>query len=82
MEQDNDLFIAVDSRVEQFFDVLSDKLNKPFILSSAVKKKRISGRFDVSSPKTAFDTFIRRMAFIYFNDGNIIYVYDGSEMKQ
>ncbi|MDR5609220.1 MULTISPECIES: type III secretion system outer membrane ring subunit SctC [unclassified Arsenophonus] len=82
IEQDNDLFIAVDSRVEQFFDVLSDKLNKPFILSSAVKKKRISGRFDVSSPKTAFDTFIRRMAFIYFNDGNVIYVYDGSEMKQ
>ncbi|HGJ5859865.1 MAG TPA: type III secretion system outer membrane ring subunit SctC [Arsenophonus nasoniae] len=82
IEQDNDLFIAVDSRVEQFFDVLSDKLNKPFILSSAVKKKRISGRFDVSSPKTAFDTFVRRMAFIYFNDGNVIYIYDGSEMKQ
>ncbi|MFV9996787.1 MAG: hypothetical protein AB8W37_02400 [Arsenophonus endosymbiont of Dermacentor nuttalli] len=72
----------MDSRVEQFFAVLADKLNKPFILSPAVKKKRISDRFDVSAPKTAFDTLVRRMAFIYFNDGNVIYLYDGSEMKQ
>ncbi|HGJ5875821.1 MAG TPA: hypothetical protein ACHBX0_04740 [Arsenophonus sp.] len=82
IEQDNDLFIAVDSRVEQFFAVLADKLNKPFILSPAVKKKWISGRFGISAPKTAFDTLVRRMAFIYFNDGNVIYLYDGSEMKQ
>lgn len=33
-----DVFVAVNTHIEQFFLVLSDKLNKPFILSSAVKK--------------------------------------------
>ena len=33
-----DVFVTVNTHIEQFFLVLSDKLNKPFILSSAVKR--------------------------------------------
>lgn len=78
----NDVFIAVNSRVKQFFDVLADKLNKPFILSAAVQKQRITGNFDVSEPEKAFNDFVRKMSLIYFNDGNAIYIYDGSEITQ
>ncbi len=77
-----DMFIAVDTRIEQFFFVLSDKLDKPFILSNAVKKKRVTGNFDISSPQDAFDSMVRRMSLLYFNDGESIYVYDNSEIQQ
>ncbi|CRL63865.1 type III secretion system outer membrane ring subunit SctC [Proteus penneri] len=77
-----DMFIAVDTRIEQFFFVLSDKLDKPFILSNAVKKKRVTGNFDISSPLDAFDLMVRRMSLLYFNDGESIYVYDNSEIQQ
>ncbi|MBG6030220.1 type III secretion system outer membrane ring subunit SctC [Proteus hauseri] len=77
-----DMFIAVDTRIEQFFFVLSDKLDKPFILSNAVKKKRVTGNFDISSPQDAFDSMVRRMSLLYFNDGESIYVYDNSEILQ
>ena len=77
-----DMFIAVDTRIEQFFFVLSDKLDKPFILSNAVKKKRVTGNFDISSPQDAFDSMVRRMSLLYFNDGESIYVYENSEIQQ
>ncbi|MDY3696702.1 MAG: type III secretion system outer membrane ring subunit SctC [Proteus mirabilis] len=77
-----DVFIAVDTRVEQFFLVLSDKLNKPFILSSAVKKERITGNFDISSPEEAFELMVKRLSLLYFNDGKSIYIYESSEILQ
>ncbi|MEQ4924310.1 type III secretion system outer membrane ring subunit SctC [Proteus hauseri] len=77
-----DMFIAVDTRIEQFFYVLSDKLNKPFILSSAVKKMRITGNFDISSPEDAFELIVRRMSLLYFNDGKSVYVYESNEIRQ
>lgn len=77
-----DMFIAVDTRIEQFFFVLSDKFNKPFILSNAVKRKKITGNFDLSSPDNAFELMVRRMSLLYFNDGESIYVYDNTEIEQ
>lgn len=77
-----DMFIAVDTRIEQFFYVLSDKLNKPFILSNAVKKMRITGNFDISSPEDAFELIVRRMSLLYFNDGKSVYVYESNEIRQ
>lgn len=77
-----DVFIAVDTRVEQFFLVLSDKLNKPFILSNAVKKERITGNFDISSPEEAFELMVKRLSLLYFNDGKSIYIYESSEILQ
>lgn len=77
-----DVFIAVDTRVEQFFLVLSDKLNKPFILSSAVKKERVTGNFDISSPEEAFELMVKRLSLLYFNDGKSIYIYESSEILQ
>lgn len=77
-----DMFIAVDTRIEQFFFVLSDKFNKPFILSQAVKKKRITGNFSLASPQEAFESMVRRMSLLYFNDGEAIYVYDNTEIEQ
>ncbi|WP_099076253.1 type III secretion system outer membrane ring subunit SctC [Proteus alimentorum] len=77
-----DVFIAVDTRVEQFFLVLSDKLNKPFILSSTVKKERITGNFDISSPEEAFELMVKRLSLLYFNDGKSIYIYESSEIQQ
>lgn len=77
-----DMFIAVDTRIEQFFFVLSDKFNTPFILSQAVKKKRITGNFSLASPQEAFESMVRRMSLLYFNDGEAIYVYDNTEIEQ
>ncbi|WP_109419959.1 type III secretion system outer membrane ring subunit SctC [Proteus terrae] len=77
-----DVFIAVDTRIEQFFLVLSDKLNKPFILSSAVKKERVTGNFDISSPEEAFELMVKRLSLLYFNDGKSIYIYESSEILQ
>ncbi|QEZ93520.1 MULTISPECIES: type III secretion system outer membrane ring subunit SctC [Proteus] len=77
-----DVFIAVDTRVEQFFLVLSDKLDKPFILSNAVKKERITGNFDISSPEEAFELMVKRLSLLYFNDGKSIYIYESSEILQ
>ncbi|MEZ2685787.1 type III secretion system outer membrane ring subunit SctC [Proteus vulgaris] len=77
-----DVFIAVDTRVEQFFLVLSDKLEKPFILSNAVKKERVTGNFDISSPEEAFELMVKRLSLLYFNDGKSIYIYESSEILQ
>ena len=60
-----DVFVTVNTHIEQFFLVLSDKLNKPFILSSAVKK-RISGKFDISSPEDAFELMVKRLSLLLF----------------
>lgn len=80
--QKPDVFIAVDTRVEQFFLVLSDKLNKPFILSNAVKKERVTGNFDISSPEEAFELMVKRLSLLYFNDGKSIYIYESNEILQ
>ena len=77
-----DVFVAVNTHIEQFFLVLSDKLNKPFILSSAVKKERISGKFDISSPEDAFELMVKRLSLLYFNDGESIYIYRDNEIQQ
>ncbi|AXF77645.1 type III secretion system outer membrane ring subunit SctC [Erwinia tracheiphila] len=76
-----DIYVASDNNVKQFFYVLGSALNKPVIVSNEAAKKRISGNFDLSHPDELLKTVAIRTGLIWYDDGSSIYVYDSNEVQ-
>lgn len=73
-------YIANDAQVTQVFDALAASLGKPIVASASVRRKRVSGRFDVSRPQRVLDRLCSDMGLVSYFDGNVVYVYDMSEL--
>lgn len=74
-------YVTAKDGVKQFFDALSARMKTPFIVSNLAAKKRISGNFDFSAPQALLDNITNNMGLVWYYDGNTIYIYDASELK-
>lgn len=80
-QRNDNVYVASNNSVQQLFYVLGGAINKPVIVSTEAAKKRVSGNFDLSSPKTLLTTLAARTGLIWYDDGSSIYIYDNSEIQ-
>lgn len=74
-------YIAHKDGLKVFFDALSSRLGKPVIVSKLAARKQISGEFDFSNPQDLLEKISQQLGLIWYHDGQAIYVYDASEMR-
>lgn len=74
-------YIARDEGVKGFFDALSSVMGKPVILSKSAARKKITGEFDLEKAEGTLAAVSDQLGLIWYNDGQAIYIYDASEMR-
>ncbi|MBP2168831.1 type III secretion protein C [Erwinia toletana] len=74
-------YVAAKDSVKQFFEALSARMKKPVIVSNLAAKKKISGNFDFSAPQRLLETITSNMGLVWYFDGNTLYIFDASELK-
>lgn len=79
--QDNSGYMAREEGVKGIFDALSSVMGKPVILSKIAARKKITGEFDLAKPEGVLAAASEQLGLIWYNDGQAIYVYDASEMR-
>ncbi len=77
----SDVFVAVDTRVDNVFDALSIKLGKPIIVSPEVKRRKVTGEFNMAFPEKILNQLTTTMALNWFNDGQSLYIFTNAELK-
>lgn len=80
-QKDNLGYIAREEGVKGIFDALSSVIRKPVILSKVAARKKISGEFDMAKPQAVLTAISEQLGLIWYNDGQAVYVYDASEMR-
>jgi len=79
--EENQGYVANKDGLKIFFDALSSRLGKPVIASKLVARKHISGEFDFSNPQALLEKVVQQLGLIWYFDGQAIYVYDASELR-
>ncbi|WP_199154771.1 type III secretion system outer membrane ring subunit SctC [Chromobacterium sp. ASV23] len=74
-------YIAKNESLRGFFDALAAQLKKPVIVSKLAARKQISGEFDLGNSQVLLDKLAQQLGLIWYHDGQAIYVYDASEMR-
>ncbi|CAM3402583.1 MULTISPECIES: type III secretion system outer membrane ring subunit SctC [Yersinia] len=74
-------YVARQNDIKGLIDALSSRMNKPIIISKAVARKKISGEFDLNNPQRLIDNISAQLGLIWYHDGQAIYIYDASEMR-
>jgi len=74
-------YVANKDGLKIFFDALSSRLGKPVIVSKLAARKNISGEFDFNHPQELLERISQQLGLIWYHDGQAIYVYDASEMR-
>ena len=73
-------FIARKEPVEQLFKAIGSETHKATRLSNKARQYRISGEFDLRKPFALIERVTSSLGLIWYFDGQIIYVYDNSEV--
>lgn len=81
VKSDEPSYVAEKDNMRTFFDALSANLEKSIIVSPLASKKRITGNFDMAKPQALLRRVAIKLGLIWYDDGQAIYVYDASEMK-
>ncbi|WP_319802526.1 secretin N-terminal domain-containing protein, partial [Candidatus Symbiopectobacterium sp. NZEC135] len=63
------------------FDAISAAMRKPVILSKLAARKKVTGEFDLSRPQDVLVSVSEQLGLIWYSDGQAIYVYDATEMR-
>jgi type II secretory pathway component GspD/PulD (secretin) len=74
-------YVAKNEGIQALFNALSSEIKKPIVLSKLAQKKTITGDFDISNPNKFLDKFSNQIGLAWYDDGQTIYVYDNSELK-
>lgn len=74
-------FVAKNESIQSLFHALSSEMKKPIVLSKLAQKKTITGDFDISQPYKFLEKFSNQIGLAWYDDGQTIYVYDNSELK-
>ncbi|OBU10849.1 type III secretion system outer membrane ring subunit SctC [Morganella psychrotolerans] len=74
-------YVAKETRLDHFFDALAGKLDVMIITSEAVKKKKISGTFDLSDPQAALSLMLKTMALVSYRENRTLYIYNSNEVE-
>lgn len=67
--------------LRSFFESLSSRLNKSIIVSQKAAAKQVTGEFDLRNPQTFLERLTAQLGLIWYYDGQAIYIYDSSEIK-
>lgn len=73
-------YVAKETRLDHFFDALAGRLDVMIIMSEAVKKKKISGTFDLSDPQAALSLMLKTMALVSYRENHTLYIYNSNEV--
>lgn len=73
-------FIARKEPVEQLFKAIGSEIRKASRFSNKARQYRISGEFDLSRPFEVIERVTSSLGLIWYFDGQVIYVYDNSEV--
>ncbi|MGY4730896.1 type III secretion system outer membrane ring subunit SctC [Burkholderia pyrrocinia] len=80
--RDNDHhFVANDASISVLLNALSGRLHKPMVASDKVRRKRLTGEFDLTKPRAMLRQLGESMSLLWYDDGSSVYVYDNSEIK-
>lgn len=74
-------YVAKNESLRSFFDAMAARLNKTVIVSKQAARKQISGDFDFANPQTLLENLSQQLGLIWYHDGQAIYVYDASEIR-
>lgn len=74
-------YVARNESLRSFFDALAIQLKKPVIVSKLAARKQISGNFDFSNSQVLMETLSQQLGLVWYYDGQAIYVYDASEIR-
>jgi type II secretory pathway component GspD/PulD (secretin) len=74
-------YVARKDGLRTFFNALSARLKKPVIVSQKASRKQISGDFDLAKPQALLENIATQLGLIWYHDGQTVYVYDSSEMR-
>ena len=74
-------YVAKNDSIQYLFNALSSEAKRPYILSKLAQKKTITGDFDISNPAKFLDKISNMVGLAWYDDGQTIYVYDNSELK-
>ncbi|RWA50964.1 type III secretion protein [Cupriavidus sp. UYMSc13B] len=77
----NSKFVANDVGSDTLLNALSAQIHRPVVASENVRRKRLTGHFDLAYPDALLRQLSDRMALTWYDDGSSIYVYDNSEIK-
>ncbi|KTC44239.1 secretion protein, partial [Pseudomonas fluorescens ABAC62] len=70
-----------DESLHTVFTALSVPLGLPIVVSREAARRRISENLDLEEPQHALETLALQYSFIWFSDGQALYLYDASEAK-
>lgn len=74
-------YVAKETRLDHFFDALAGRLDVMIISSDAVKKKKISGTFDLSDPQAALSQMLKTLSLVSYWENRTIYIYSSNEVE-
>lgn len=74
-------FVAHEASMTVLLDALSGGLHRPIVASDKVRRKRVTGEFDLTRPRRLLATLSASLSLLWYDDGASIYVYDNSEIK-
>ncbi|KVD73615.1 type III secretion protein [Burkholderia sp. ABCPW 14] len=79
--QDERHFVANDASISVLLNALSGRLHKPIVASEKVRRKHVTGEFDLARPRALLAQLGESMSLLWYDDGASIYIYDNSEIK-
>ncbi|WP_436411341.1 type III secretion system outer membrane ring subunit SctC [Serratia marcescens] len=74
-------YIANQENIKGLTDALSSKMNKPIIISKLVAGKKVTGDFELNNPQVFIERLSEQLGLIWYHDGQAVYLYDASEMR-
>jgi len=77
----NSGYVAKNEGIQYLFNAVSSEAKRPYILSKQAQKKTVTGDFDLSNPTRFLDRIATQIGLVWYDDGQTIYVYDNSELK-
>ncbi|WP_063534663.1 type III secretion system outer membrane ring subunit SctC [Burkholderia sp. MSMB1589WGS] len=74
-------FVANDASISVLLNALSGRLRKPIVASDKVRRKHVTGEFDLARGRALLAQLGESMSLLWYDDGASIYIYDNSEIK-
>jgi type III secretion system outer membrane ring protein len=73
-------YVAHDAALDQVFEAVAAELGKPIVPSAKARRKKVSGEFDLTYPRSVLERVCADLGLVTYFDGHVIYVYDVSEL--
>lgn len=74
-------YVARDEPVGALFNAVGSQMTLTSVVSAKALKKRVTGQFDLGQPRQVLTELSARMGLVWFSDGQTLYVYDASEVR-